>query len=277
GCIEHNADDNVACVASYAAALEAANSTEDEPQAVLDRVNLADGQWGCWRYADSLRTYSEASAAAEATCSTEGREFCLLGKGIVLWSIGQFPAATAFLDEGLGVAHDLGDVWGTAYGLTYLSAVRASIGELRTAVRTSQHAVEMASLLGAGYALALARLYLLWHREVEAPGDPALTPQLGEALRHTRGLGLEGLALQLDWVRLRHDVADPTVADDRLLERLQAEVRSFPLHRPGRGTWEVLGLQVVRAFGRHRPAIEASALEALESLIARVIEEKATS
>jgi predicted ATPase len=277
GCVEHNADDNAACVASFKAALGVAKAVGDEPQAVLNQTDLADAQWGCWRYSEALQTYGEAAAASETACSTEGREFCLLGRGIVLWSIGQLTAAATALREGLGVARDVGDVWGTAYGLTYLSAVQASSGELSAALRTSQEAADLAASLGAEYLLTLARLYYLWQREVEAPGDPTRGPQIEEAKEQARGLGLDGLELHVRWLRLLHDVADPAVPDVRLLERLQSEVDAFPFHRPGRGTWEVLGLQVVRAFGLHRPAVDPTAVRALEALITRVTELKASS
>jgi hypothetical protein len=181
------------------------------------------------------------------------------------------------LREGLDVARDLGDVWGTAYGLTYLSAVQAAGGELDAARRTSQQAADLAASLGAGYPLTLARLYHLWQREVATPGDQATGQLIDEALQQARGLGLDGLALHLRWVRLLHDVADPTVPDERLLAQLQTEVGAFPIDRPGRGTWENLGLQVLQAFGRHRPNVDPGALGALKALIAHVIEKKAAS
>jgi hypothetical protein len=58
---------------------------------------------------------------------------------------------------------------------------------------------------------------------------------------------------------------------------LQTEVGAFPIDRPDRGTWENLGLQVVHAFGHHRPAVDPAALGALKALIAHVIEKKAAS
>ena len=155
--------------------------------------------------------------------------------------------------------------------------MQASSGELLAAGRSSQRAVDLAASLGAGYALGLARLHHLWQREVGAPGDPALAAQLDAALQDTRRLGLDGLALQLDWVRLLHDVADRAVPEGHLLERLQSSVDAFPVHKPGRGTWEVLGLQVVRAMRNHRPSIDASAVASLEALIARVVAQKAAS
>jgi hypothetical protein len=83
----------------------------------------------------------EGEDASDDACYPEGREFTLLGRGIVLWSTGRYTAAEESLQEGLGVARDLGDVWGTAYGLTYLSNVQAGSGELKIALRTSREAV----------------------------------------------------------------------------------------------------------------------------------------
>lgn len=250
---------------------------EDEPQAVLERLNLADAQWGKWCYAVALRTYRKADAAAADACSTEGREFCLLGRGIVLWSIGQYVGAARALRDGLGVARDLGDLWGTAYGLTYLSAVHAAVGELSTATRISQEAADVADSLGAGYPLSLARVYHLWQREVQSPGDPAHEPLIEEALQQARRFGLEGLALHLSWVQLLRDVADPSCPDERLLTRLLSDVKTFPIGRPSRGAWEVLGLQVVQAIGQYRPTLDLAAVRALEALIDCVIEQKAQS
>ncbi|MGH2352716.1 MAG: ATP-binding protein, partial [Chloroflexota bacterium] len=159
GCLAHNADDNEAGVASHAAAAALAQTLDDRPQRALALVNLADAHWGCWRYGVALQTYRAADTAAAEASYTEARAFAALGQGIVRWSIGQHAAAAPLLQQGLALARDLGDVWGTAYGLTYLSAVQASQGALREALRTSADALALAEGLGPGYALALAQLY----------------------------------------------------------------------------------------------------------------------
>jgi hypothetical protein len=160
-----------------------------------------------------------------------------------LWSTGRYTAAEESLQEGLGVARDLGDVWGTAYGLTYLSNVQAWSGELKIALRTSREAVALAEGLGAEYLQAQA-------------------------------LGLDGLAVQLAWVHLLHQVADPAIFDDDVSQTLERQAQGFPLDRPMRGAPEVLGLEVARALRLRRPAVEAAELT---GLIAKITDLKAGS
>lgn len=274
GCVAHNADDNAAGATYHAAAVDLARQQRDGPQVALNLLNLADAQWGCWHYGEALRTYEEAEDAATDACYPEGLEFCFLGRGIVLWSIGRYAAAEDALQRGLAVARDLGDVWGEAYGLTYLGDVHAACGELQTALRVNRQASDLARSLGAEYLLAIAGLYRLWRQEVETPGDPARGPQIRDALGRAHGLGLDGVGLHLAWVHLLHRAAAATAPDAVVAAELRSLVRAFPLDRPARGVSELLGLQLVDALRSHRPRIDSAELE---RLVSRVTDLKAES
>jgi predicted ATPase len=273
-CVAHNADDNEAGAASLAEAYELARALDDRPQAALMLVNLADFRWGAWRYGEAIEAYRQAEDASADACYPEGREFALLGRGIVLWSIGRYAPAEEALHEGLAVARELNDVWGTAYGLTYLSNVQAGRGELRMALGTSREAVALAEGLGAEYLRALARLYHFWHWEVVAPGHPAHAHPIEETLRRAQALGCDGLAVQLGWLRLLHQVADATLAEEDLAQRLRHVVQHFPIRRPMRGVPELLASEVALAMRRRRLAVETTELH---RLIARITDEKAGS
>lgn len=274
GCVAHNADDNAAGATHHAAAVDLARQQRDGPQVALSLLNLADAQWGCWHYGRALQTYEEAEDAATDACYPEGLEFCFLGRGIVLWSIGRYAAAEGALQRGLAVARDLGDVWGEAYGLTYLGDVHAARGELQTALRVNRRAADLARSLGAEYLLAIAGLYRLWRQEAEAPGDPARGPQIRDALGRAHELGLDGVGLHLAWVHLLHRAAATTALDADVAEELTSLVRAFPLDRPARGVSELLGLQLVGALRSHRPRIDSAELE---QLVSRVTDRKAES
>jgi predicted ATPase len=273
-CVAHNADDNAAGAASLEAARDLARALGDRPQLALMLVNLADFYAGAWRYGEALDTYQQAEDAAADACYPEGREFTFLGRGIVLWSIGRYAAAERALRDGLGDARELGDVWGTAYGLTYLSNVQAASGELKTALRTSREAASLAEGLGAEYLQVLAQLYHSWQREAEAPGHPTHARPIEESLRQARALGLDGLVVQLEWLWLLHQAADATVAEEAIAQSLERLVQRFPLECPMRGTPELLALQVAGVLHRHRPAVTTTELD---RLITSITDKKAGS
>ena len=110
-----------------------------------------------------------------------------------------------------------------------------------------------------------------------APGQRERGPQTEEALRTARTLGLEGLTLQLAWVRLLHRVATPGVAERVLARELAALVAEFRAHSPVKGAWELLGLQVVQALQAHRPPTEAIGSCGLPDLIEEVCATKAAA
>lgn len=277
GCVEHNADANAACLSMHTEGLDLARQLDDLPNQAVELVNLADAQWGCWRYGDALGTYRKAVEAAAAACYPSQGAFARLGRGAVLWSAGQHTAAAESLAAGLALADDLEDTWIRAYGLTYLSNVQASIGDLATALRTSRDAVALARDLGAGYPLGLALLNHLWQQEVAAPGQREHGAEIEDALRKAGALGLAGLALQLAWVRLLHRVARPGVADRLLVCELEALVAESRAHPPVKGAWELLGLQVTQALHAHRPHEGAIAARGLQDLIDEVCAAKAAS
>jgi hypothetical protein len=168
----------------------------------------------------------------------------------------------------------LGDRWGTAYGLAYLSLVQASTGDLAAALRTSQHAITLAEEIGAGYLLALARFHHLWHQETAAPGDASHAPAITAAIEHAQSLGLDGLVLHLGGVRLLHQAAAPGIPDGEVTDALKEGISDVRAHAPVKGAWELLGAQVARTLRQHHPAIN---LEALEALVAEVCATKAES
>jgi hypothetical protein len=158
--------------------------------------------------------------------------------------VGRHAEAGHALDEGLVVARELGNAWWIAYGLAYRSNVHASSGALVEARQVSQEAVAIAGENRLGYPLVLARTHALWQAEVAAPGNPAHTPQIEAALREAQGLGLRGLAVYLDWVRLLHRVADPTLSDSAIARDLAAGMRAYLERAPLKG-----GVGAARAAG----------------------------
>jgi hypothetical protein len=185
----------------------------------------------------------------------------VLGRGIVLWSAGRYAEASGALEEGLEVARDLGNRWWIAYALTYLGALRASLGDCAGGLRLSREAIEAVRGPQIGYPLYLAQTQALWQQEVLVPGALEHRLEIEEALTTTERLGLNGLALNLTWVRLLHRVADVSICDAAVKEELARVVRQLRTHRPVKGAVEVLGLQVVRALEQHRPSIARGELQ----------------
>ena len=249
GLVEHNADANARCLAFHEAALALARSARDGLEEAMARANVADGEWGCRRYGKALQGFDEALAAAAAASFARVRSACVLGRGIVLGSMGRYEDAARSLTEGLATFRDLGDGWLGAYGLTYLSAVRAGQGDLDAALAASREAADLAERRGVGYPLALARVHLLWQEEVRAPGAPEHGPRIEAALREAQGLGLRGLAVSLTWLRLLHRAAVPGVPDDVLAGELAVGVRLLREARAAEG-----GLGAARPAGAAGPA-----------------------
>lgn len=273
GCVEHNADDNGACAATHREALALARARSDAAEEAVALVNLADAVWGCGLLGEALRLYGQAKEAAAAACYTSQSAFALLGLGAVLWSAGQHTAAATALEAGLALADDLGDAWSRAYGLAYLSNVRASLGDVRAALGLSREAVVLAQGVGAGYPQTLALLSFHWQTEVLSPGDPAHGQDVDAALAKARTLGLDGLALQLAWVRVLHRLATPNVSDDSLVAELEGLLEATRSRQPVKGAVELLALQVARALRGHRGTAEALAMGALiESLVGELSE-----
>ena len=268
GCVEHNADRNEACAAIHSEGLALARARGDAAEEAVALVNLADALWGCGLLGEALTRYREAQEAAAAACYTSQSAFALLGRGAVLWSAGQHPAAAAAIEAGLTLADDLGDTWARAYGLTYLSNVRASLGDLHAARRLSGEAVALARALDAGYPECLALLSLSGSRRCSHPETPAHRAEIEAAVAKASALGLEGLALQLAWVRLLHRAASPGVGDGSVSEealRLADATRARP---PMKGAPELIALQVLRALhARPRAADTDRAGASVEALV----------
>jgi tetratricopeptide (TPR) repeat protein len=274
GNVEHNADANEACAASHRAALVLARYLRAGPETAMEQVNLADAQWGCWSYAEALDTYKDALETANRLCYADGREFGLLCRGALLWSVGQYALAADSLNAGLELARGVGSAWSIAYGLAYLSNVHASRGAMSTALSLSQEAIALAEGAGEAYPLSLAMVSAAWQQEVRAPGLLENGQAIETALRQARRLGLRGLALHLAWVRLLHRVADPSVPDDVLTKDLERLVQTTETHPPVRGATELLGLQVACALERHRPGVDSARLQ---QLVAGITTRKAAS
>jgi predicted ATPase/transcriptional regulator with XRE-family HTH domain len=274
GFVAHNADDNEACAACHQTVLDAAQEEGDGPEAARALLNLADAHWGRWCYGLALQTYDRAHRAATGAGYTLVRGCCVLGRGIVLWSVGRYAEAARDLQEGLEAVREDGSGWWIAYGLTYLSAVRASSGDLPAALDAGRAAVALAERHGVGYPLALARVHALWLQEVLEPGRREHAPQIEAAIRDAERLGLRGPTLHLRWVRLLHRVADVAVADQTVASELAAAVRAVRDHPPVKGAWELLGRDGVRALETHRPALDRAELVAL---VEWVVSQKAAS
>ncbi len=73
--------------------------------------------WGCWQYGRALRTYAEALADPDRRLLRRGRAASVLGRGIVLGSIGRYEEAARLLIGGLDAFRGLDDAWFLAYGL----------------------------------------------------------------------------------------------------------------------------------------------------------------
>ena len=116
------------------------------------------------------------AVADPAAFYARGRAASVLGRGIVLGSIGRYEEAARLLAEGLDVFRGLGDAWFIVYGLVYLSAVRAGQGDLRRRARGQPRGRRPRRAAGIGYPLALARAHLLWQEEVRAPGHAETRP-----------------------------------------------------------------------------------------------------
>ena len=275
GCVEHNADATAACAASHRAALAHATAVGDAEQVARALLNLADAWWGCWQYGRALATYERALEASTAAGYARGRAGCLVGQGIVLWSIGRLSEAAGVLEEGLASFLDLGNVWWIAYGLAYRSAIEASRGDLATALATSREAMAVARSHGVGYPLALARVHAFWQQEVLTPGHPEHGRPIDAALAEAERLGLEGLAGALRWVRVLHRVADPRVPDGVVAGEVNQAAEAQRARPPTKGGWELQGRQVGAAVRRHRPALAAAVLPGLEGVIETVVQRKA--
>lgn len=254
-CVAHNADDNEAGAGCLEAARNLAQLLDDRPQVALMQVNQADFHWGLWRYGTALDTYQLAEEASAEACYPEGREFTLLGRGIVLWSIGRYTAADGALQAGLDAARELGDVWGRAYGLTYLSNVQAARGELKTALRTSREAVALAEGLGAEYLQVLALLSSRWIRGSSYPpfGGARARCADGAAPRARDATESVGRADRPSASRrgsLRPDGARPRRAQDQPADAV-SDRRGLHGGVPGRVGRRLAAGQPVRAAG-HR-------------------------
>jgi hypothetical protein len=149
-----------------------------------------------------------------------------------------------------------------------------SRGAISTALTLSREAITLAQRAGEAYPLYLATVYAAWQQEVQTPGLPENGKATEAALRETRRLGLRGLALHLAWVRLLHRAADHSVSDAVLTTELERLVQSTGARPPVRGASEQLGLQVVEALRRHRPAIDSARLS---QLVASVTSRKSAS
>jgi tetratricopeptide (TPR) repeat protein len=274
GFVEHNADANGAVLAIHQEAVALAREARDGPEEAMALLNLADAQGGCGDYGAALRTYRQALDLSGAAFHTVARGLALLVGGILLWSVGRHAEAARALDDGLEVAHDLGNAWWIVYGLTYRSNVHASSGDLAGARRLSREAAAHAEAAGLGYPLYLARAHEIWQDEVAAPGRAEHGPRIEEALRETRRLGLFGVEVYVLWLYLLHRVANPAVPDGAIADDLAAATCVYRERAPLKGAWELLGLQVLRALRVRRPAVDEAELEAL---VEEVIRAKADS
>jgi len=206
----------------------------------MELVNLADALWGCWSFADSLDTYREALKTANELCYADGREFGLLCRGALLWSIGQYAAAADDLHAGLELARAVGSAWSLAYGQAYLSAVQASQGAISLALPLSRAAVATAQGPGDAYPLNLATVFATWQQELQTPGLPENGQVITTALRQSQRLGLRGLVHHLSWVRLLHRVAAHSISDEVVGAELSSLVEATTSHPPVKGAWELL-------------------------------------
>lgn len=263
GLIEHNADANAACRAIHAEALALAREARDGPEETLARLNVADAEWGCHQYGRALRAYDEALAAPTTAYYLRGRAALVLGRGVVLGSMGRYAEATRFLSDGLTVFRDLGDVWFVAYGLVYLGTARAGHGDLGAALDTTREAATMAERHAVGYPLALAHAHLQWLEEICTPGGAGHAARIEAAAQEAIRLGLRGPAMHLAWVRLLHRTFDPAVPDHILQGELVETLRTAALRPPIKGMWELLGLDAIGALAERRPSVDRTALVAL--------------
>lgn len=277
GCAAHNLEDNSTCLQEHLHSVEAARVLEDEPTEAMGLVNLADAYWARSDYGAAIQTYDDAVLAARRCVSLDALDIALIGRGIVLWSIGRFEEAATALGSGLALAQDLEYEWDRAYGVTYESNLLASINRLDQALQRNRQAVELASGHGSSFLSCLATAFLGWKSAAaawphQAHVDDEMRTSLRVARRSAEAEGYEGLLLLLRSADLLCDAVDSTVSPHHLEADVAALVDSIDRFGSLRGCWELWGLDLATAL-RARGASSSD----LEDLIDEIIDVKESS
>ncbi|CRI67810.1 hypothetical protein THIOKS1850010 [Thiocapsa sp. KS1] len=271
GCVEHNTDDNAGCLRTHRQAISIVRRLEYGPGVALNLVNLADAHWGCHEYGASLHVYRDAIDASKRACFPDAIDLALIGRSMVLWSVGKSAEAADSLAEGLTVADELDYAWDQAYGLIYQSNVHAGMGNWPRALASNERALELADRIGAEYLLALGGAYLLWKQEVLWPAAPEHDALLEKTRTRCRVYGLRGIALMLETVALLRAVVSSGSSDDEVRYQMKIVQAHFDRVQRLKGPWELLGQQAVEACQRKRPRID---LFGLQDRIDQTVDEK---
>ena len=143
-------------------------------------------QEGPWHQAATL--HHTAATTAHDLGDRLGEAGALHDLGRVLYMTGDYPAATAVLEQALAIRQDLGDRPGEARTLHYLGYVRSLTGDYPAATRLLERALAICRDLGDRPGEARALHYLGYARSVT--GDyPAATRLLERALAIRQDLG----------------------------------------------------------------------------------------
>jgi hypothetical protein len=274
GCVEHNIDDNEACVASHSEALSIDKQLDDKSAIALDLVNLADAYWGCYQYGQSLRIYQDAIDASIKSCYQDAMDVALIGRGAVLWSMGRFEDAIISIDKGLEIAHQLNYSWDLAYGMLYKSNVQASLNSLSLAIETNEKALSYAILSGSEYLIMLASSYLFLKLEIKQPGIINRRKEIDDALNRCEQLELKGIKLTLLSVSVLNKVSNPNFTDEMIEKDLNIFIDLVDNIPPVKGPWELFCLHLKSAIKYRRKNIDTIDLE---DIIDIVIEQKTAS
>lgn len=273
GCVQHNNDDNEACLVSHLEALKIDQQLGNRAALALDLVNVADAHWGCYRYGQSLQVYQEALDAAAKACCQDAMDVALIGRGMVLWSMGRLADANVSIASGLEIATQLNYSWDLAYGLIYKSNIQSS-QKHPSAIKTNKRALSLAKEIGAEYLVELASSYLAWKYEVMHPGLAVNRKRIEDSLVTCQRLGIRGVALTLTALRLLNSMANSQISDPEIELELSQMLNMLAEQLVVKGPWELLGLSLLRAGKCCRPALD---LIDLEDVIDEICERKASS
>lgn len=274
GCVEHNIDDNEACLTSHKEALKIDRQLSKREAIALDLVNVADAYWGCHSYGQSLLVYQDAIEAAAKTCYQDAMDVALIGRGIVLWSIGRLAEADESITAGLEIARQLNYYWDLSYGLIYKSNIEASQKDIASAIETNKQALELAEEVGAEYLMTLASAYLFEKYEVINPGLPETKQAIEDSLKTCHRLQLQGVALMLRTVHLLNMIASKNIADKEIENNLK-QLLDMLVQKPLiKGAWELMGLRLIGAMKRWRGSLDTIEIE---DIIDEICERKASS
>jgi tetratricopeptide (TPR) repeat protein len=171
----HDLECNVQVVHRARACIETYRSLGDRQSELISRVNLGDALWGVGRTADAARVLNETYEAARESNLPHAQDIAAICLANVRASAGDLDTALSLYREGIELAQRIGHDWDALYGEVYLALAMAERGEEACATNLWTLS-DRASSAGYHYIAALANAFApLAAKASGAPIEQALT------------------------------------------------------------------------------------------------------